>query len=140
MKKSFSIIELIFVLAIIGVIVTIAIPKISNSLNNSHIENIKNDIMMIQEGLIHYKNKNILKNDATFLESLDENDNKLFSKILTYPILASESKKVGSWSRLQNNTYRVYLSNNDSVDFVYDKENYSFQCNETEPNCQALIN
>lgn len=139
MKKSFSIIEVIFVLAIVGVIITIAIPKINNSLNNSHISNIKNDIMMIREALIQYKNKNILKNNATFLDSLDENDNQLFSKILTYSIATSNSNKIGTWSKITNSTYKVFLDNDNYVEFDYNKENYSFNCDENEPICQELI-
>ena len=46
-KKAFSIIELIFVISIIGIIITVAVPKLTQSRNGAIVTTIKQDINTI---------------------------------------------------------------------------------------------
>ena len=47
LQKAFSLIELIFVIAILGIIATIAVPKLLNSRSNAVVTTIKQDISTI---------------------------------------------------------------------------------------------
>jgi len=137
-KRAFSLIEIIFVIAIISIVLIVAIPKLGNTLNNANTNKIKSDILLIREGLNNYKNKMILQGSTTTLESLEENDTYLFSKILQNPIYSSEKPKIGSWCKISNTSYRVYIENGDSVEFVYDNDDYSFDCDDDNLFCQEL--
>jgi len=42
-KQSFSLIELIFILVVMGIIASVAIPKLINTKNNATVSSIKQD-------------------------------------------------------------------------------------------------
>lgn len=54
MQKSFSLIELIFVIVVIGIIATIAIPKLTNITAKANTSTIKNDIHTIISSIQNY--------------------------------------------------------------------------------------
>ena len=54
-KKAFSLIELIFIIAILGIIAAIAVPKLMNSKSNAVVSTIKQDIATITTAIqSHY--------------------------------------------------------------------------------------
>ena len=92
--------------------------------------------MLIRNALVQIRDKNILALNDDIMDSLDENDQILFSKILTYPI--KSSSKIGGWTKLSNNTYKVQLDDTNSLIFTYDKENYTFDCDESDEFCKEF--
>ncbi|MEA3288675.1 MAG: type II secretion system protein [Campylobacterota bacterium] len=138
MKKGFSLIELIFVLSIISFIAVVALPKFSSSIDKTNLVKIKGDVAFIREALISYKNKLILSNSVEQLESLDENG-RLFGKILKYPIETSDTPKKAAWKKISNSSYLVYIDQENSVEFVYDKDNFTFDCDFDKKHCEELM-
>ena len=138
MKKGFSLLEVIFVIAIIGIIITVAIPKLDENLNKANIIKIKNDITMIREGIIQYRDKMILKNNTSDVDTLGDDNELLFNKILTYPIVASTEQKINSWSKISDTTYKVFVDSTNSVEFIYDKVNYTFDCDTDDEFCKKF--
>jgi len=140
-KKGFSLVEIIFVIAIIAVLITVAMGKFGNSLSQTNIIKIKADILNIQDGINRYKRSNILKNSNKPLESLELEGEKeqLFSAILEKPIKQSLEQRAKAWSKISDNSYKVYIDNQHYVQFDYDSQNNSFECDDEDPNCQKLI-
>ena len=138
MKKAFSLIEIIFVIAVIAIILVVAVPKMNDTLENANANKIKSDILLIREAINNYKNKMILKSSTNDLETLEDNDKELFNKILEKPIKASFKQTIGSWSKISSTTYKVYIEDGNSVEFMYDNDDYSFECDEDNLFCQEL--
>lgn len=139
-KKAFSLIEIIFTIAIISIILIVALPKLNNTLQSANTSKIKSDILLIREAVYNYNNKMILKGTTTVLETLEDDDEYLFNTILQNPIKASTKQNIGSWSKVSKTTYKVYIENGNSVEFVYDSNNCTFACDEENQFCQELIN
>jgi len=139
-KKAFSLIEIIFTIAIISIILVVALPKMNTTLQSANINKIKSDLLLIREALNNYKNKMILKGISVPLDTLEDNDEYLFNTILQNPIKASTKQKIGSWSKVSQTTYKVYIENDNNVEFIYNSDDYSFNCDEDNPFCQELIN
>ena len=137
-SKGFSLLEIIFVIAIISIIAIVAIPKLGTSLDKTNNIKIKSDIILIRDGLNSYKNKQILSGGFSILESLDDNNELLFNKILTYPIVSSTTKKSTSWEKLSNAKYIVWIDSKKSLEFKYDKINFTFDCNKNDENCKKF--
>ena len=138
-KKGFSLIEIIFVLLVMSIIITLAVSKFDTALDKTNITKIKSDIVQIREGINLYKNKMILKNESYTFTSLDKNNNnELFSKILEKPILSEEENKATSWYKISNNKYKVFLDSSNSVEFIFDNINYTFDCDIQNTLCKEL--
>jgi prepilin-type N-terminal cleavage/methylation domain-containing protein len=136
-KKAFSLIELIFVIAIISVIVVVVLPNFKSTKDSANFIKIKSDILLIRNALIQYKNKIILSNSSNDLDSLDDGE-LLFSKILKNPIIPSVSHKSGEWIKQSDDKYTVFIDNENSLEFIYDKSNYTFDCDFSNNYCKEL--
>ncbi|PZT48522.1 hypothetical protein B6S12_03360 [Helicobacter valdiviensis] len=53
-KKAFTMLELIFILVILGILAAIAIPKISASRNDAKLIALKSDVVMLKTALTSY--------------------------------------------------------------------------------------
>jgi general secretion pathway protein G len=136
-KNSFSILELIFIVVIMGILATVSIPKLLNTKDNASIIRVQNDLNVIQNGLKEYQTKHILQNDDGVLDSLDKDDISLFSNILETPFVASDD--INCWTKISNIKYRYNLSSNQNIEFIYDKDDFSFSCDKTLDICKEIL-
>ena len=138
--KAFSLIELIIIIAIISIIAIVAIPKLGDSLTKAKQVKIKSDILLIRGGLRDYKDNMIVSNQNITLESLDENSNILFSKILQYPIISNNNHKISTWEKLSNNKYIVWIDLGLFLEFEYNSDDFTFNCDKKNKNCKEFSN
>lgn len=136
--KAFSLIEIVFALAIISLVLMVAVPKFHTTINNAHLSQIKSTIILIRQGIIQKSNELILQNNSTPLSSLDENSLELFSNILPNPIQSSLKQEPSAWSKVSSYDYKVYLDHNNFVTFTYDPTDQSFDCNQDNEYCKEL--
>lgn len=151
MKKSFSIIEIIFSIVIISIISTFAINKYFIHIEKSYFLKIKSELALINNGINQlYSNQTLLGNDSFNLDKLDEASidtpkETLFNGFDEYIILdeliisTSESeKKFAHWIKVSNSEYKVYFSKDESLSFYLDSENITFNCDESIDLCKEL--
>lgn len=138
MKKAFTLLELVFVIAMLGVLASIAIPKFATNKNEVEIKKAKAQIAQIRAGITSYVNKQILAGESDiyplYLESKDGkhpssqypqpggvNKDELFNIILNDPIKSNfgtwRDAKSGltGWSSKANYAlrYMYFLGNGD---------------------------
>ena len=145
-KQAFTMIELVFVIVVIGILSAIAIPRFAVTRDDAIIVKVKSQVSAIRSGIAMQKNRRLLEGNTTLPATLDSavintNDEKLFnygdgnkSNILEYPIY-SKANHDGSWVKTNTNTYVVTLSDS-NVTFNYNSSNGIFDCNHTAPNPQ----
>jgi general secretion pathway protein G len=83
-KKAFSIIELIFVISIIGIIITVAMPKLTKSRNGAIVTTIKQDINTITTAIESYYMLNNGINNIEDSVKIDKNIWSISSKEVRY--------------------------------------------------------
>ncbi len=137
-KQAFSIIEIIFTIVVISIILMVAVPKFENTFQTTHMNQIKTTIVLIREGIVRENSKLILQNNTSSLNTLDNDDNYLFSKVLRTPVQSSKKQKINSWTKISSTSYRVYIDDTQSVIFNYDTTTQSFDCDFNEANCKEL--
>jgi general secretion pathway protein G len=117
MKSAFTMIELVFVIVILGILAAVAIPKMWVTRDDAIIVKLKTQVSTIQAAISSKYTKLILEgnNSCPNLEN-DPNDDKLFEGILNNPIYKNSSSL--KWDG--NGTDYNATYNSSVVKFKYD--------------------
>ncbi len=129
MKKAFTLIELVFVIVILGVLATVAIPKLIVTRDDAEIAKAKSQIAAVRSGIQLKRNEMILSGTQGYPTSL-EDGTCCFGGILSTRI--EERKDDNSYGWKQDTTDGTYTinTNKEQVKFTYDKDKGSFTCTE----------
>ncbi|MDD3055396.1 MAG: prepilin-type N-terminal cleavage/methylation domain-containing protein [Aliarcobacter sp.] len=141
--KGFSLLEIIITIILIAIITSFAIPKFTNINYNTNISTLKSQLALIQNGIVKYKNKNILlsnNEELVILDAVPQNSSgeKLFSKVINFSIVSTNNTKreSGMWAKIANNSYAFYLLRDKSALFSF--ENGIFLCKSSEELCREI--
>ena len=142
---AFTMIELIFVIVVIGILSAIAIPKLAVSRDDAVLVKAKSQIAAIRSGIAMQKSKRLLEGNTTALPNLDnvvaadygKDDQRLFnfsdgnsSNVLEYPIYSKQNHNC-SWVKSGDNEYKISIDNK-LIKFTYSPSNGAiFDCNKT---------
>jgi len=135
-------IELIFVIIIIGILASVALPRIWVTRDDAIITKARTQVAAIRSSINNAYSKRLLSG-SMICPNLERNDNNfLFENILDYPIKANQ--KEINWtldgnSSLETN-YTIKIGTLQTT-FIYDKNttnNCKFDCNHSQSLCQKL--
>ncbi|QCT95000.1 type II secretion system protein [Caminibacter mediatlanticus TB-2] len=143
MKKSFTLLELIFVIVVIGILAGVALPRLFTGISDATLSKAKTQIATIRAGISSAYSKNIMSGDSDKCPELEGSDNtKLFENVLVTPIIPNQSDI--NWTLESNNTtetkYKLRI-NNEQTTFTYEKnasKNCPFTCNSSDDLCKKL--
>ncbi len=146
MKRAFTMIELVFVIVVIGILASIAIPRFAATRDDAEITKAKATIGAIKSSLATERQKRIIRGDFKPITKLGNtstvfgyfDDNSSGSLVLETPINAcSSSPKRACWE-LSGTTYSYYMPDSgDKVDFNITKGVFGCK-NPSSANCKTL--
>ena len=92
MKKAFTVLELIFVIVIIGILAGLAIPRLFPVIDTAKVKKLESQVSGIRAAISNAYSKNIISGNNV-CPNLEKNtsDNTLFENILTYSIYKNKS-------------------------------------------------
>ena len=145
-KSAFTMIELIFVIVVLGILAGVAIPKFAATRDDAQIAKGRSDIASIRSAIVTERQTRLIKGDSTFINQLHSSSTSLFdgngtSTLLMYGITPKNTD--GHW---QTNatctggvcTYKFKVLGVDNI-FTYTQSNGIFDCNTTAaPSCDQL--
>jgi len=154
MKKAFTMIEIIFVIVILGILSSVAISKMAVTREDAIISKGRSEVAAIRNAISLKRNTNILmgkgasypshldalgSNSANWgagkaLFDYDSNSSDTDAKLLDYPIY---SKLRGGWRKVAVDTYTFNATAID-VNFTYTPSSGSFDCDHTIKLCKDL--
>lgn len=146
-KSAFTMVELIFVVVIIGILASIAIPRLAASRDDAEISKAQVTVASVRNALAMERQKRILRGDYTPITALGSNaTGEVFSQfspdqsgnqadVLEYSVLSSTSS--GNWSINATDTSYTYHQNA-MEDVVFTIVNNRFECDMNEAGCKLL--
>ncbi len=153
-RQAFTMIELIFVIVVLGILASVAIPKLAATRDDATVTKARTDVAAIRSSIKTSRAQRVLSGTPGYQPSListsattaDQSNTKksgedLFVGILDYPIKAKD--KAGGWQKVASPTagierYRFRITNSKSVDFDYNNTSGNFDCDHTINDCKQL--
>jgi general secretion pathway protein G len=152
MKKSFTLIELIFVIVIIGLLGTFAVPKFMQTYFSAKSSNAKSIVASLRSAIEVKHGENIIDDSATENypfpldnAALNSSNQKLFSRVLKNPI--NSCLQTDCWYKDDNTsdseTYGFKYKDDTTLKIIYYEVNGSIECidgvNILKADCESII-
>lgn len=146
MKKraAFTLVELIFVIVVLGILAAVALPKMGGTMEQAKIAKAQGDVAAIRAAIASARQKMLVTGTNAYPSRLDNGVGanttgvKLFDtngtvKLMTYPVYASN----GEWMKTGNNAYTFNVDGT-KVTFTYGGTNSGlFDCHGVAANDTA---
>ncbi len=144
-KTAFTMIELIFVIVILGILSAVAIPKFAQSKTQADIAKGRSDVATIRTAIMNERQKRLLTGDNSYIAGTTLNSGGLFGGVLTY----SEADRTtdGHWHKVNETNATVtynFKVNGTNVLFTYTRSTGKFTCdadkdgNQSQKYCYQL--
>jgi general secretion pathway protein G len=154
-KNAFTMVELVFVIVVLGILAAIAVPKMAATRDDAQITKGRADISSIRSAIVTERQTRLIKGDSTFINQLHSSATSLFDsngtvgiELLMYGI--TPENKDGHWhitgtpcSGTTPNTVCTYYFKVLGADnnFTYSQANGTFNCVQdpaNAPSCEQL--
>jgi len=122
-KNGFTMIEAVFVIAIIGILASVAIPRFAANREDAVISVGRGDVAAIRSAIVSERQSRLIIGQTNFINSLDQGG-KLFGAVLQYGMTPGTNS--GQWSGASPNY--VYNVSGTSVGFTYTPADGTFFC------------
>lgn len=145
-KSGFTMIEMVFVIVVLGILASVAIPRLAATRTDAEISKGRADVSAIRSGIVTERQSRLIVGQSNFIptgtgtytvggRTYKQMDNGgLFGGILTYPIAASAGNN--GWSSSASGTY-VFKIDGTGTTFDYNATTGTFDC-ATGTYCSAL--
>ena len=147
MKKAFTMVELVFVIVILGILASVAIPKLGNTKTQAEKTTARANVSAIRSAILSERQSQIVKGINSYIPKLSNSSDILFTgdgsrTLLTYGIASGTNS--GKWSA-DDDTYKKYTFHIDaeSISFTYDSDSGKFTCvrddDTTGATCKKIV-
>jgi len=149
-------IELVFVIVVLGILAAVAVPKFAATRVDAQISKGAADVASIRSAIVSERQSRLIKGCAKFIPNgtnaadtttclnitggIKQMDaGGLFGGVLMYPI-KNQSGKDGAWSATAGSGTYVYRAGGVDTTFTYNATTGVFTCTEGSGHCNKLIN
>lgn len=145
-RSGFTMIELVFVIVVLGILAAIAIPKFAATRDDAHIAKGRSDVAAIRAAIVNERQSRLLRGMSSYAEKLDSatdgsENQTLFDKnpsggtLLQYGIVSKNAN--GHWMRVNDSKY-TFKANNMTANFDYNSTTGTFNCKDDNDLCKRL--
>ncbi len=147
-RNAFTMIELVFVIVVLGILAAIAIPRLAATRDDAQIAKGRSDVAAIRSAIVNERQTRLLQGDSAYINQLDDstnynasgetlfdNNGTVTNSLLQYGIASASGN--GHWLKSDANIY-TYQVLGDPVRFTYTQTGGLFDCTHTNANCKRL--
>ena len=143
-KNGFTMIELVFVIVVLGILAAIAVPKFAATRMDAQIAKGRSDVASIRSAIINERQARLITGSHVWISKLHSSDTKYFdgngtSSLLMYGIVPKDAD--GHWhGAAASGTKWIYKYKVGTTDvtFTYDPANGTFDCDHSKDLCKKL--
>jgi general secretion pathway protein G len=143
-KQAFTMVELIFVIVIVGILASVAVPRLAATRDDAEISKAKVLVASIRNALTMERQKRILRGEFSPITAVggatnvfgNFDNNSSQPSVLEYPIASNAND--AHWEFVSGGTYRYHGGPIGNVDF--NVTSGKFICDTTLTGCQQLTN
>ena len=143
-KSAFTMVELVFVIVILGILSAVAIPKFGSTMLDAQLSKGRADISSIRSSIVTERQSRLIKGDHNWITELSHDNDTLFdgngtSTLLLYGI--SSGTTSGHWSVRDNNYSKyIYKVGGQDCNLTYYDKNGTFVLDNSQPAiCDKLV-
>ena len=130
-KNGFTMIELVFVIVVLGILAAVAVPRFAATRDDAHVAKGRADVASVRSGIITERQSRLFRGQSAFITALDsgvgnnvggvtifDNNGSVANTILQYGITTGTTD--GHWVKSGVNQYTFLMQggNNNAV-FTY---------------------
>ncbi|MDD6161525.1 MAG: type II secretion system protein [Campylobacteraceae bacterium] len=131
MKKAFTMIELVFVIVVLGILAMVALPRLASSKEDAEITRVRAEIAAIRSAIQTHRGANLLAQKGKgYPEKLDE---KTIEEITNGTKLNKKYWTLGN----EGNQLTVKIAGKQAT-FTYNKDKGSLTCQDSNTGTNAL--
>ena len=140
-KTAFTMIEMVFVIVILGILAAIAIPKFAATRTDAQIAKGRSDVAAIRSAIMTERQSRLIKGDSSWVSQLSDSNATLFTgsdsnhTLLMYGVSSGDTD--GKWRRTAVNAYVFKVGGTDCT-FTYDGAG-KFTLTSTADICKKLV-
>ena len=129
MKKAFTMIELVFVIVVLGILAMVALPRLASSKEDAEITRVKAEIAAIRSAIQTHRGANLLAQKGKgYPEKLDEK---------TIEEITNGTKLNKKYWTVNENKLTVKIAGKQAT-FDYDKDKGRLTCQDSDKGTNAL--
>ena len=141
-KNAFTMIEMVFVIVILGILAAIAIPKMAATRTDAEIAKGRADIASIRSAIVSERQSGLMLGSSDYISVLSSDTTTLFTgdgnrTLLMYGIAAQAGS--GHWQSTDGKNYTFTIQST-AVPFTYNSTSGKFDCTHTDTYCPDLTN
>jgi general secretion pathway protein G len=136
-RTAFTMLELVFVIVVIGILAAVAAPRLAATRDDAQIAKGRSDVAAIRSAIVSERQGRLLRGDSTYINVLDtssatmenqtlfDNNGTTANTILMYGITSKKAN--GHWMKSGTASY-TYQIMSVPVTFDYNNSNGTFSC------------
>ncbi len=141
MKRSgFTLIELIFVIVVLGILASVALPRLGGNMERAKIAKAQGDVAAIRSAIASARQKMLVTGSNQYISALSTGTQNLFDGNGTIPLLTySIAASAGGWTKAAGSeVYTFTIEPGKTAVFTYTSSNGKFDCDHSTTYCKKI--